>query len=88
MPGHTQSSGSAPSSDEHGRRADIDRESRIPNRLILCFDGTGNSFQGTPEDTNIVKLLDMFNRSALRQLHYYQRKSDFRATSIRGIEQN
>ncbi|KAL9107017.1 MAG: hypothetical protein Q9227_008053 [Pyrenula ochraceoflavens] len=41
-------------------------------RLILCFDGTGNSFQGNPSDTNIVKLLDMFNRSAPDQMHYYQ----------------
>ena len=62
--------------DEHPHRDDMDdKATRVPNRLILCFDGTGNAFKGTPEDTNIVKLLDMFDRSAPRQMHYYQRKS-------------
>jgi Uncharacterized alpha/beta hydrolase domain (DUF2235) len=31
-------------------------------RLILCFDGTGNSFQGTNSDTNIVKLYKRLER--------------------------
>ena len=44
------------------------------NRLILCFDGTGNMFQGNPGDTNIVKLYDMFDRNNTSQMHYYQRK--------------
>jgi uncharacterized protein (DUF2235 family) len=44
------------------------------NRLILCFDGTGNAFQGTPGDTNIVKLYNMLQRSNTSQMHYYQRK--------------
>lgn len=70
-----------PLSDEHVRQDNIDKAPRIPNRLILCLDGTGNSFKGTPEDTNIVKLLDMFDRSAPRQLHYYQRKSELQSSS-------
>ena len=49
---------------------------RTPNRLILCFDGTGNSFLGNTADTNIVKLYDKFDRTAPHQMHYYQRKSD------------
>ncbi len=71
-----------PLSDEHQRRDNIDKEPRIPNRLILCFDGTGNSFKGAPGDTNIVKLLNMFDRSAPRQMHYYQRKSELQPLSI------
>lgn len=47
---------------------------RTPKRLILCFDGTGNTFQGNTGDTNIVKLLNMFERSSPDQMHYYQRK--------------
>lgn len=49
-------------------------KSRAAKRLILCFDGTGNNFQGNTGDTNIVKLLDMFDRSSPNQMHYYQRK--------------
>ena len=64
--------------DSHQHDPNIDNAKRIPNRLILCFDGTGNSFQGNPADTNIVKLMDMFDRSATRQMHYYQRKSNVR----------
>ena len=61
--------------EQHAVNRDIDDKPRTPNRLILCFDGTGNSFQGSQSDTNIVKLLDMFDRSSPRQMHYYQRKS-------------
>ena len=46
-----------------------------PSRLVVCFDGTGNSFQGDTSDTNIVKLYEKFNRSDPNQFHYYQRKS-------------
>lgn len=46
---------------------------RSSNRLILCFDGTGNAFQGTPGDTNIIKLYNMFDRTNVSQMHYYQR---------------
>ena len=44
------------------------------NRLILCFDGTGNEFKGASGDTNIVKLYNMFDRTNLSQMHYYQRR--------------
>ena len=50
------------------------------NRLILCFDGTGNMFQGTPQDTNIVKLYNMFDRNKTSQMHYYQRKLYFKCS--------
>ncbi|KAK0099357.1 hypothetical protein ONS95_003570 [Cadophora gregata] len=41
-------------------------------RLVLCFDGTGNKFQGAPSDTNIVKLFQMLDRRDPNQFHYYQ----------------
>ena len=44
-----------------------------PQRLILCFDGTGNEFQGNPGDTNVVKLYNMLERTNPDQMHYYQR---------------
>ena len=54
------------------RQRDI--QAQPSNRLILCFDGTGNTFQGNPGDTNIVKLYNMFDRNNTSQMHYYQRK--------------
>ena len=61
------------SSNGHGHGNGTAEPKRIPNRLILCFDGTGNKFEGNPSDTNIVKLLNMFDRAAPHQMHYYQR---------------
>lgn len=55
---------------------------RLPRRLVLCFDGTGNSFQGNASDTNIVKLLDMFDHTSVTQKHYYQRKRWIRTGRI------
>lgn len=46
-------------------------------RLVLCFDGTGNAYQGTTGDTNIVKIHDMLDRNHAHQMHYYQRMSLF-----------
>lgn len=43
-------------------------------RLVLCFDGTGNKFQGNESDTNIVKLFQMLDRRDPNQFHYYQRE--------------
>jgi len=48
-------------------------KAKAPNRLVLCFDGTGNKFSGTSSDTNIVKLYQMCDRTAKGQFHYYQR---------------
>jgi uncharacterized protein (DUF2235 family) len=45
-----------------------------PKRLVLCFDGTSNKFNGDASDTNIVKIYEMFDRSTNDQFHYYQRK--------------
>ncbi|KAB8342812.1 hypothetical protein FH972_022410 [Carpinus fangiana] len=41
-------------------------------RLVLCFDGTGNDFQGNTSDTNVVKLYDKLDRDDNNQYHYYQ----------------
>lgn len=46
-----------------------------PRRLVLCFDGTGNKFHGTEEDTNIVKIYEMLEKNTPGQYHYYQRMS-------------
>ncbi|CAM1509631.1 Fc.00g033700.m01.CDS01 [Cosmosporella sp. VM-42] len=43
-----------------------------PKKLILCFDGTGNTFSGTNADTNVVKLLSKLDRNHPNQYHYYQ----------------
>ena len=44
-----------------------------PRRLVLCFDGTSNQFQGNEADTNIVKIYQMLERHTPGQFHYYQR---------------
>ncbi|RBR25398.1 uncharacterized protein FIESC28_01835 [Fusarium coffeatum] len=41
-------------------------------KLILCFDGTGNTFSGTNADTNVVKILRKLDRNHEKQYHYYQ----------------
>jgi uncharacterized protein (DUF2235 family) len=46
----------------------------VPRKLLLCFDGTGNVFEGNTSDTNIVKLYDKFDRKDPNQYHYYQSK--------------
>lgn len=46
-----------------------------PNRhrkFVLCFDGTGNKFQGTDSDSNILKIFRMLDRRDGSQFHYYQ----------------
>ncbi|KAH6656788.1 hypothetical protein BKA67DRAFT_655097 [Truncatella angustata] len=45
---------------------------REPKKLILCFDGTGNTFSGSNADTNVVKILNRLDRNDPRQYHYYQ----------------
>ena len=44
---------------------------RRRRRIILCFDGTGNKFQGTDADSNILKIYRMLDR-ANGDKHYYQ----------------
>ena len=47
------------------------------NRLVLCFDGTGNKFTGNESDTNIVKIFQMLDRNTGNQYNYYQRRFTF-----------
>lgn len=49
-------------------------ESSEPKKLILCFDGTGNTFSGSNADTNVVKILSKLDRNHPGQYHYYQSK--------------
>lgn len=45
---------------------------RTPRKLVLCFDGTGNTFTGSNSDTNVVKILSKLDRNDPDQYHYYQ----------------
>ncbi|KAK5700279.1 hypothetical protein LTS12_028431, partial [Elasticomyces elasticus] len=47
-------------------------QAKEPNKLVLCFDGTGNTFSGSNADTNVVKLLNKLDRHDPHQFHYYQ----------------
>ncbi|KAI9152207.1 hypothetical protein HJFPF1_09434 [Paramyrothecium foliicola] len=46
--------------------------SRGPKKLVLCFDGTGNKFNGDDSDSNILKIFRVLDREADDQFHYYQ----------------
>ncbi|KAM3502668.1 hypothetical protein MY11210_008992 [Beauveria gryllotalpidicola] len=59
----------SPQEDDSSRSS---KQAQEPQRLILCFDGTGNSFSGSNADTNVVKLLSMLDRTYPNQYHYYQ----------------
>ena len=52
-----------------------DQHQGTRRRLVLCFDGTGNKFQGNESDTNIVKLYELLERHDPNQFHYYQREA-------------
>lgn len=52
--------------------ADNSNGGRTPKKLVLCFDGTGNSFTGSNADTNVVKILTALDRNDPHQFHYYQ----------------
>ncbi|ERF68727.1 hypothetical protein EPUS_07145 [Endocarpon pusillum Z07020] len=45
---------------------------RRPKTFVLCFDGTGNKFSGTDEDSNILKIYRMLDRSDDQLFTYYQ----------------
>ena len=44
---------------------------KVPKKLVLCFDGTGNSFND--ENTNVVRLFSVLDKDRTdKQLCYYQ----------------
>ncbi|KAI9759516.1 MAG: hypothetical protein M4579_002275 [Chaenotheca gracillima] len=45
---------------------------RARKKFVLCFDGTGNKFQGDESDSNILKIFRMLDRTVDDQFHYYQ----------------
>ncbi|KAI9888687.1 MAG: hypothetical protein M1814_006543 [Vezdaea aestivalis] len=45
---------------------------RARKKFVLCFDGTGNKFQGNDGDSNILKIFRMLDRQTDKQFHYYQ----------------
>jgi len=38
-----------------------------PHKIVPCFDGTGNKFQGDDSDSNILKICRMLDRTATDQ---------------------
>lgn len=61
-------------------------EASEPKKLILCFDGTGNTFSGSNADTNVVKILSKLDRNHPGQYHYYQ--SEFNTLSNQNAGSN
>lgn len=64
-----------------GRRQDEKEEEKeepspqiFPTKksLILCFDGTGNKFQGSAGDSNILKIYSMLDKEDPHLFRYYQ----------------
>ncbi|POR35033.1 Uncharacterized protein TPAR_04774 [Tolypocladium paradoxum] len=53
----------------------VSEQAQEPKKLILCFDGTGNTFSGSNADTNVVKILNKLDRNHPNQHHYYQSQS-------------
>lgn len=43
--------------------------------MVLCFDGTGNKFQGNAGDSNIIKIYGLLDRHKHHVRSYYQRMS-------------
>lgn len=43
---------------------------RRPRKIVLCFDGTGNKFQGDDSDSNILKIYRMLDRTADDQCEF------------------
>lgn len=62
----------------HSLAADPSNERGLRSRpvsrkkFVLCFDGTGNKFQGDDSDSNILKIYRMLDRNDGSQFHYYQ----------------
>ena len=54
-----------------GRGSTYHRDGTERKKLVLCFDGTGNKFQGTSADSNILKIYRMLDRED-GGFHYYQ----------------
>jgi uncharacterized protein (DUF2235 family) len=50
----------------------FNEQRRAPQKLVLCFDGTGNKFRGDDSDSNILKIFRCLDREANDQYHYYQ----------------
>lgn len=44
-----------------------------PRKIVLCFDGTGNKFQGDDSDSNILKIYRMLDRTADDQCKFCNR---------------
>ncbi|CAG8949352.1 hypothetical protein HYFRA_00004978 [Hymenoscyphus fraxineus] len=76
IPFHTPKQQQQASSEAVGQLLDISQGTIVGRRprktIVLCFDGTGNSFNGDPSDSNILKIFRMLDRSDGAGYHYYQ----------------
>ncbi|KAH2037019.1 hypothetical protein KXW85_001709, partial [Aspergillus fumigatus] len=43
-----------------------------PRELVLCFDGTGNTFRADGGESNILKIFRMLDRTKANRFCYYQ----------------
>lgn len=59
---------------DNPRNPDTDAREIFPAKksLILCFDGTGNKFQGSAGDSNILKIYSMLDKEDPHLFRYYQ----------------
>ncbi|KAI9884214.1 MAG: hypothetical protein M1823_004007 [Watsoniomyces obsoletus] len=65
---HRSTSAAAPQAD----RALPNGPARKRKVFVLCFDGTGNKFNGNEVDSNILKIFRLLDKTDDAQLHYYQ----------------
>lgn len=49
---------------------DAAKDTRTPQKLVLCFDGTGNRFRGDDSDSNILKIFRCLDRESGGQCIY------------------
>jgi uncharacterized protein (DUF2235 family) len=57
-----------------GEKNEVPSDPIFPTKksLILCFDGTGNKFQGSAGDSNILKIYSMLDKEDPHLFRYYQ----------------
>lgn len=57
---------------DNSRNKDCGEVFPTKKSLILCFDGTGNKFQGSAGDSNILKIYSMLDKEDPHLFRYYQ----------------
>jgi len=52
-------------------------EKENERELVLCFDGTGNTFRADGGESNILKIFRLLDRTKENRYCYYQRMPPF-----------